>query len=204
MFIELIELLRCSSDHEESWLVAAIQRAEGRVILEGRLGCHVCGAQYPITGGVALFGPAPTLETVDSAVAAADALRVAALLGLDSASGTVVLHGNAASAADMLLEMLPVSVLALNPTISLPPRERLGVVSTAYGIPLRTGVAVGVALDRGDAPLADSVRVLRPGGRLLASVSSEVPKNVDELARDEREWVAVKTATGEAVKLTRR
>lgn len=204
MFIELIELLRCTGDHDESWLVAAIDRADGRVVLEGRLGCHICGARFPITGGVASFGAAPHSEMTAGTSAGPDAVRIAALLGLDSASGVVVLEGSAAAAADTLLEMLPVTVLAVNPAGPTMPRERFGAVSTGSGLPLRTGAATGVALASGSAPIADSARVLRPGGRLLAPSGAAVPDGLTVMARDELEWVAVKTATGEAVKLTRR
>ncbi|CAN5250399.1 hypothetical protein BH23GEM2_BH23GEM2_08710 [soil metagenome] len=183
--------------------MAAIERADGRVILDGRLGCHVCGAQFSIAGGVASFSPAPPAELLAGADGGADPLRIAALLGLESASGVVVLEGGAASAADTLLEMLPVSVLAVNPTQPTPPRERFGAISTAAGIPLRTGVAAGVALVT-SASTMDSARVLRVGGRLLAPTGAEVPAGLTQLARDEREWVAVKTGTGEAIQLTRR
>lgn len=204
MFIELIELLRCPGSHEESWLVASIDHADGRVILEGRLGCHVCGSQVPITGGVAVFGSPPPATAADRRHAEPDALRIAALLGLEAASGVVVLEGAAATATHLLLEMLPVSVLALNPLRHLPPGERLGTVSTAVGIPLRTGVAAGIALASGPGLIADSVRVLRPAGRLLAPVTLDVPPVLHELARDEREWVAVKAPAAEAIQLTRR
>ncbi|HUF65448.1 MAG TPA: hypothetical protein VMM17_05670 [Gemmatimonadaceae bacterium] len=183
--------------------MAAIERAEGRVILEGRLGCHVCGAQFPIAGGVASFGPAQRMESVDAS-GDADALRIAALLGLQSASGVVVLHGNAASAAGRLLQMLPVSVLAVNPTAPLLPQERFGVVRAASGMPLRSGVATGVALAGETVSTADPARVLRAGGRLLAPVRATLPVGLTELARDEREWVAVKTGSPEAIQLMRR
>jgi hypothetical protein len=204
LFIELIELLRCTGDHDESWLVAAIDRADGRVVLEGRLGCHICGARFPITGGVVSFGAAAATGVAGGTSAAPDAVRIAALLGLDSATGVVVLEGSAASAADALLEMLPVTVLAVNAAGPTMPRERFGVLSTGSGVPLRTGVAAGVALASGSAPIVDSARVLRPGGRLLAPTGAEVPDGLRVMARDEREWVAVKMAIGEAVKLTRR
>lgn len=204
MFIELMELLRCTGDHDESWLVAAIDRADGRVVLEGRLGCHVCGARFSIAGGVASFGSAPPAQSSALEEGRADAVRIAALLGLDGASGVVVLEGSAATAAGTLLELLPVTVLAVNPPRAVTPRERFGAVSTAARMPLRTGVAAGVALGSESASTADAARVLRAGGRLLAPADSEVPAGLSELARDERQWVAAKTGTGEAVKLTRR
>jgi hypothetical protein len=34
------------------------------------------------------------------------------------------------------------------------------------------------------------VRVVRPGGRIVAPVHAPLPANVKELARDDRQWVA--------------
>jgi uncharacterized protein YbaR (Trm112 family) len=204
LFIELIELLRCTGPHDESWLVAALDRTDGRVVLEGRLGCHVCGAQFPITGGVAIFGVPPSTAAVSDSGDEPDAGRIAALLGLDSASGVVLLEGKAAAVADPLLEMLPVAVLVVNPPSPMPPRERFGVVNADLGLPIRTGVAAGAAIAGGLAAVADAPRVLVAGARLLAPVGAPLPEELEELARDEREWVAVKRGTGKAIQLTRR
>jgi hypothetical protein len=55
MFIELVDALRCLHEHEESWLVAAVERFEGRYIDRGSLGCPVCRTQYRIDRGAADF-----------------------------------------------------------------------------------------------------------------------------------------------------
>jgi hypothetical protein len=185
--------------------VTAIDRAEGRLLIDGRLGCHVCGAQFPLEGGVAAFGapqPREVAAAADVGVAPADPWRIAALLDLSASAGVVVLQGSAAAASAALLDMLPVMILAVNPAVPLPTRERFGVVSTSSGLPLRTGIAAGIALS--DAALVtDAMRVLRPGGRLVAPAASESVPGLEELARDEREWVAVKRS-GEVIRLTRR
>lgn len=98
--------------------------------------------------------------------------------------------------------MLPVAILAVNSPVAVEPRERFGALTTSAGLPLRTAVATGIAV--GDTATAgDAARVLRPGGRLLAPVAAELPPGMEELARDDREWVAVKRG-GEAVQLRRR
>lgn len=200
-----MELLRCPFPHDESGLVTAIHRAEGRVVLEGLLGCHVCGAQFTLERGVVTFGAPPpdAPSSADAPVAPPDPWRIAALLDLRSPAGVVILEGSAAATAEALLEMLPVTILAVNPPAPLPPRERFGSVNTGSQLPLRTGVAAGIALAEG-ALVADAVRVLRPGGRLVAPADSGLPPELEELARDERDWVAVKRRSGEAVQLTRR
>ena len=181
--------------------MTAIHRADGRVVLEGRLGCHVCGAEFSLENGVATFG-IPSAPEAASGVPP-DPWRIAALLDLRSPSGVVVLHGRAAAASEALLEMLPVAILAVNAPVAPEPRERFGALTTGLGLPLRTGVAVGIALADAGA-VDDAARVLRPGGRLLAPVASELPPGMEELARDDREWVAVKRGGGEAVQLRRR
>jgi len=44
MFSELVDVLRCPRPHEESWLVLAAHRLDGRDIMAGVLGCPVCHA----------------------------------------------------------------------------------------------------------------------------------------------------------------
>ena len=56
MHVELVETFRCMAPHRDSWLVAAADRTESRVILDGTLGCPVCHAEYVIRGGIAYFG----------------------------------------------------------------------------------------------------------------------------------------------------
>ncbi|HEY9229313.1 MAG TPA: hypothetical protein VIP11_21880, partial [Gemmatimonadaceae bacterium] len=57
MFIPLVDVLRCPVPHEETWLVASIDRAADRDIVEGMLGCPRCLAEYAIHEGVVLFAP---------------------------------------------------------------------------------------------------------------------------------------------------
>src|SRR5688500_15721807 len=97
MFIELIDLLRCTRPHEDSWLVATFHEIRERYVVEGLLSCPVCGARYAITTELASFGyarPAP------DAIAESDeeGVRVAALLKLIE-PGVVLLEGSWAGAA---------------------------------------------------------------------------------------------------------
>jgi uncharacterized protein YbaR (Trm112 family) len=203
MFIELIEVLRCPRAHEESWLVAAFEKAEGRVILDGRLGCPVCGAEYPITRGIAVFGRPANATPADRREGEADHWRTAALLDLRQ-DELAVLYGDACAAAAALLDLLPLRVIAVNACGDLQPRERLAIIQAPAGIPLRTGVAAGVAVDRTPpAVLADAVRVLRHSGRLLMPGDTAIPQGFSELARDEREVVALKEIGARGVQLKR-
>lgn len=58
MHIELVDLLRCPSPHEETWLVAAVTRFDGRDIVEGALGCPTCHRQFPVRLGEVDFAGA--------------------------------------------------------------------------------------------------------------------------------------------------
>src|SRR6185503_886992 len=82
VFIPLVDSLRCIAGHDETWLVASIERSEERDIRQGFLGCPICLAEYPIRDGIAYFGVDPA-EPVVAAMAGVeddDALRLAAAL----------------------------------------------------------------------------------------------------------------------------
>ena len=49
MFIELLDLLRCTNAHEDTWLVASFKTVSNRFVMDGTLGCPTCSAKYSIT-----------------------------------------------------------------------------------------------------------------------------------------------------------
>jgi uncharacterized protein YbaR (Trm112 family) len=201
MFVELVDLLRCPHPHEDGWLVAAAAATAERHIVHGTLGCPVCHAEFPVRDGVVHFdgecviAEAP-LPHLDEGERAAEAMRLAALLDLSSAGGTVVLGGAWQGCADAVLALADVRVLLVDPPQVPALREE---VSAVRGAPMPVAAAAvrGVALDeRTAAPdrVAAAALALRPGGRLVAPVGAAVPEGVTELARDGRHWVAERTA----------
>ena len=209
MHIELIDALRCPEPHEDSWLVGAFDRVIERDIIEGRLGCPVCGSTYEIRGGVVQFDASSesTVQAMPSSVGADDALRLAAMLDLASPGGLVILEGAWAAAGAMLETFIDARLLVLNPAAGVAEQGRLSGVRSHRTIPVAPGSARGVALYRGPsiellAPAA--VRALRAGGRLVAPADSQVPPDVRELARDHRWWVAERVAPPALVTLGRR
>jgi hypothetical protein len=68
VFIPLVDSLRCIAGHEETWLVASIERSDERDIRRGFLGCPICFAEYPIRDGIAYFGvdPAATSDSCNA------------------------------------------------------------------------------------------------------------------------------------------
>src|SRR5450756_1712458 len=109
MHIEFIDLLRCPVAHEDSWLVAAVTRMDGRIVLEGKLGCPVCNASYAVRDGAALL-QADTIRDAPRGVAQSGneleddvndvnaATRVAAFLELTRPGSLALLAGTWARA----------------------------------------------------------------------------------------------------------
>jgi len=200
MWIELVDQLRCVNAHEDSWLVASFDRMEGRSVVAGRLGCPVCGAEYPIVDGEARFGAAPAPVAAEASGSRAsdegeETMRLAALLGLDTARGTVLLAGGWGALAAPLVQLVQVRALVVDPPAGVTAGEGTGIVRTDGRLPVAAGAARGVALDERTASLAaGAVKALGVRGRLVAPASAALPDGVTELARDARHWVAEKTA----------
>jgi hypothetical protein len=193
MFIELIDLLRCTRPHEDSWLVATFRELRERNVVEGLLSCPVCGARYPVVGGVAYFDVELDDSTQGASGAPEDGIRVAAFLNLTE-PGVVLLQGTWGSAAETIAGMRS-RVIALN---SSPAPE--GVASELRCddvLPLARESMDGIALDAAGGGLVEhAARCLKNGARLLAPVAVSAPAGLSELARDESYWIAVKEGGG--------
>ncbi|MDQ2932510.1 MAG: hypothetical protein M3Y05_17040 [Gemmatimonadota bacterium] len=202
MFLELVDSLRCVCAHEDSWLVARADAMIERHVVEGELGCPVCLARYPIHEGVADFTLGETTPRHARGVApdqiSALALRAAALLGLGEAGGIVVLAGEWSAAAKELIAMTEnVMVLALDYSHTLRSGGALSLARIAHTLPLAAGSVRGIAVDAAHATpslLAGAERALAPGGRLIAPAYARIPDTLQELARDDEQWVAAASA----------
>jgi hypothetical protein len=190
MFIELIDQLRCTNTHEQSWLVASFTRRADRFILDATLGCHICFREYPIINGIAYFGTTPTLQP--SAPADPDAaMRAAAFLNATERA-TLVLSGTWGTHAHAVADLLPLHIFALDPATQIDDSEQVAIISSSQGIPLAHGTVDGVALDYTTATeinVRTAIVVLKPGGRLVAPAHIEPPAQVTILARDDQYWV---------------
>ena len=208
MYIELIDLLRCPRAHDESWLVAAFNRMDGRFIIEGRLGCPVCSASFPITNGVADLrdsreAPAGNAFTPSDEDDDAVALRVAAMLGLTRAGSVAVLSSMPGPIAGLVSEIASVRVLATNSSTPATEQENVALIRSSDRLPFASGsidaVMLGTTVSSDQAE--EAVRILKTGGRLVVTADSPLRGNLKELARDDRYIVA--ESTGPLLGLTR-
>ena len=199
MFIEMIDLLRCINDHQDSWLVASFRTITNRFVIDGTLGCPICSAEYEISDGVADFGNGNS-ETSGAGSELSPrereelATRAGAFLNAVEPGAPVILGGSWADAAHELSVMTDSRVLALNPSKRVEDSERVGLLRVGSTMPLAQGAALGAALDASfsaDA-VASAVRAVRPGGRIVGPVAVTPPGDIAVLARDESYWVAEK------------
>lgn len=209
----LLDALRCPAPHAEEWLVAMVHQADGPRLIEADLACPACGAAFGLRAAVAWFRASSVEDTAvatapraatGSASAAAwepegqDADRLAALLGVAEGPWPVVLVGARAAAGAALAALVSPPQWWINPApVALGnaphPPWLAGVLHSGPRWPLAARQAAAVALDAAHATpaqLAQAVRVLRPGGRLVAPAWAPLPEGVRELARDAAEWVA--------------
>jgi uncharacterized protein YbaR (Trm112 family) len=207
MHIEFIDLLRCPADHEETWLVAALHKMDGRLVIEAKLGCPVCGAEFFISDGVANFSNQTSGGAAIQAAPQDDAaMLIAAFLDLTSPGRVVLLVGELTGAAEMLGELADARVFSLNP----PSQEqglrsdRVAEIRAQSRIPLAAKSLDGIALDAQHSTqemLAEAAKLLRPRGRLLAGPNAALSPQFRELARDADHVIA--EYVGELVTLRR-
>ncbi|MDQ6770441.1 MAG: hypothetical protein M3Z54_10690 [Gemmatimonadota bacterium] len=200
MFIELIDLLRCTRPHDDTWLVASFSKVNNRFVEEAKLGCPSCSAEYWIRGGVADFSGEVVLpEREDERKASSHrreelATRAGAYLDATEPGATILLGGLWAFAAQELSDMAHVRVLALNAAAGVKESASVGLVEVGSEIPLAAGSVLGVAIDAWfPARIVESaVRVVRSGGRVVGPANVQPPSELAVLAHDDKYWVAQK------------
>ena len=188
MFIELTEILRCPRDHAESYLVATPIAMDGRRIVRGVVGCPECRAEYPIVDSIAYFDPPPATDEAPAAAAGPeyDASGLAAFLSLEGPGGYAALVGRAARLGAGLTALVPgVHVVAVNPPAGVASGAMLSVLRCRR-LPFKSAQLRAVALgaDHAHGPwVAEAVRVLLPGLRLVVEDEAATADGLTELAR---------------------
>lgn len=216
MWIELVDLLRCPREHEDSWLVLSATRIVGRHVVEGTLGCHICGREYQLLDGVADLrdaeGDPDALPTTDAgeptiaphaapaggeyAPAAELATMLAAYANLADAGGCAAIGGSPqlSTAAEVIGELTGVAVLLVNPTEPLP--QGLSGIRCGHTLPISSNGLRALVLDAATAAgldLATACRRVRPGGRIVLPAGTRLPPGARELAHDSEWLVAERT-----------
>jgi hypothetical protein len=195
MFIPLVDVLRCVRPHEDTWLVASIDRAEDRDIIEGTLGCPSCLAEYPIRSGVVEFD-AGVARPAYRQPSEHDVVRLAAALDLVDPRMTAVLHGSWGAYAPLIRGLSPVPLLLVNPPEGIASGDGVSIVLSATAPLAAASVnAVAVDADAGGAMIASLARALRGGGRMVGSIAMALPVEMVEITRDDDLWVARVDAT---------
>jgi len=209
VFIELLDLLRCTNAHEDTWLVASFKTVSNRFVMDGILGCPTCSAKYSITSGIADFRTAtdsfrrePWLS-LTTAEREHLATRAGAFLNVTEPGATVVMGGSWAGAAQELSVMTEARVLALNPDKGVEESETVGLLRVGTEIPVAPGSVFGIALDASFPAeiLASAVKAVRAGGRIVGPTEIPPPSELLVLAHDESYWIAEKAP--EVIKLSR-
>jgi len=191
MFIELTDILRCPADHEENVLVLLPDAVADRQVTSGQLGCMDCGRVYPVVNGVAEFIPAPGGVQRSERLAGP---AMAALLGLGGPGGYVALVGGAGEGWEAFAaEAEGVHVLAINPPSGV--RGARGAsLAQAASIPVKSRHLRGVVLGPGYASdaawLAEAVRCLLPGLRVVGEGETPSVPELEVLASADGVWVA--------------
>jgi hypothetical protein len=204
VFIEIVESLRCARSHAESQLVVAAGRVVDRHIIDGTLGCPVCGAEFKIVDGITTFGiparPTPPMLPDESV-----GLRIAAFLELTDPKGIALLCGQWGAQLDPVQRVAETPVALWNPPLKYG-GEPAAVMVCDGGVPLAAGSVRAVALDgeMSAAQIASAVNAVRTGGRLIGPAAMSIPAGVNEVARDGAMWVGEKPGGARFVELKRK
>ena len=196
MFLELAEYLKCPTDHAEEPLIVATGAMKGRSIVFGTIGCPVCHAEFVIVNRIAQFdGPARAAPPPADRLPETDAVH--ALLGLASPGGYVVLLGSAARLADGLAQQLEgVHFIGVCAPDDVEAGAHLSLLSCTTKIPLRSAMARGVVVGAERAEpewLAEAVRVVLPGQRVVVLRDDVSVDGVERLAAGQGMWVGKRT-----------
>jgi uncharacterized protein YbaR (Trm112 family) len=194
------DVLQCPTPHAPSSLIAAASKRVGTDVIDGELGCPICGATYRIEAGRVVFAETSGALAAGAIPSDDDVVRLAALLDLTVPGTRVALASSWAEHARPLVVMTEPLALLVNPPPLLAMGEGLAGISGVTRLPLARASVRGIALDVAAAEdpvtLASWISAVRPGGRVVGPAQVAVPDGVTLLARDARHWVGEATTGG--------
>jgi uncharacterized protein YbaR (Trm112 family) len=194
VFIELTDHLRCPSDHDESFLVLLPDRVEGRSVIEGQLGCPVCGRTFQLVNGVLDTGDSPHFSELPASEL--DAEAVTALAGLSGPGGYLTLVGPVADSWKDVAALNPgVALVVVNPGHEVADAPGISVLHSGR-IPLKSRSMRGVVLGRpyGDDLhwVGEGARVVLPGLRIVGEGADPPTDLIDLMASTGGVWVGTR------------
>jgi hypothetical protein len=185
MFLELTEALRCPAAHDESYVICAPVKMDGRDVVRGGLLCPVCRAEYAILDRVAWLAPPVPLSPAAPGPLTAEA--AVTFLDLQGQGGFVVLVGNAGRLAPELAALLPgTGIACVNPPDGIEATESFSVVRSPHAWPVRRQAvrAVVVGADATGEPwLNAATGSVLNGLRMIVEDEAAEPAGMLELAR---------------------
>lgn len=208
MRLELAERLVCPMPHAPTPLVVVADETADRDLVRGTAGCMACHREWRIADGSLAIGvPTATAASTTPVLAPSEDLvfRLTALLGLGDSLSPILLGDRYRSVAPILAERFDAAVAVMD-AWGPSPRGVGHIVGAGARLPFADGTFGAAALDsrRTDAALADALRCVRIGGRVLGDVTTAPPPRVRELARDTQQWVGEVLAPPAVVALGRR
>ncbi len=207
MRLELAEKLICPAAHEATPLIVVAQETRERDLRVAQLGCMLCRRAGEVRDGSVHLGQrgARPHEEPPHAVTADAFLRLAALLGLNESNALVLLGASYALFAPQLIEAHEAIVAVYDATGASP--SDVGHIQVAEEcVPFSSGTFAAAALDgsMSATTIADAVRCVRVGGRIVGEAAVSTPRGVRELARDAEGWVGeVEAAASPVIPLRR-
>lgn len=198
MRLDLVERLRCPRAHAPTPLIVLASETHDRELVQGEAGCPECHLRARIIAGNVEFdgaSPAPRANITDTDDRAA-LDRLEALLGLSEPGARVLLTGRYSRLATALAFDVDAAVVSLNAERGTGDGSASAHLREA-AVPFTDATFNAVALDA-DVPaaiVADALRTLTLGGRIVGKHPLERPADVQELARDTEEWVGEKATT---------
>ena len=204
MHVALTDTLTCPRCGPEFGLILLADQVESRRILAGTLACSNCRERYPVREGAADLRFGERKLVPGPAGPGAEALVLAALLGVTEGPAFVLIVGEGARHARAVADMVAgIEVVAASYPL-LAETEAAGVsrVAVTARLPFRTGSMRGVALTDGAAAqlIEEAARVAAPRARVVVlSGSAEVAEHLAArglhiMARDEHATVAQRAA----------
>ena len=173
MHLLLTDRLSCPRCGPRFGLVLLTERVMDRRVLAGSLGCPNCRDRFPVTAGFADLRIPPRgplhPETPPPEPGQAEALRLAALLGVSEGPAHVALVGAVAAHAAALAALVAglEAVAVGTELLGVPEQAGVSRLTARPGLPFRDAALQGVVLSGSADLLEEAARVTGPAGRVV-------------------------------------